>query len=101
VFFVDPVDPDRRHQDTWSPTCSPSSGSPADQAPIGPPPTNCEGTIRLDQWTGNDGVQRNGLAVASFKIDKTHYIGRQRPRRERNDGEPRQAEPALNDEIPF
>jgi len=60
-----------------------------------------EGSIRMDSWTGNDGVERHSLAVASFRIDKTHNIGRNRPKRERNDSEPRQAEPALNDEIQF
>ena len=68
----------------------------------------CEGTIKLDTWTGNDGVERHGLSVASFKIDKTHNIGRSRPKRERerDDGErpstaQRQPEPDLNDTIPF
>ena len=31
----------------------------------------CEGSIKLDAWRGNDGVERHGLAVTSFKIDKT------------------------------
>jgi single-strand DNA-binding protein len=42
-----------------------------------------EGTIKLNTWTGNDGTERHGLSVASFKIDRTHNIGRNRP--ERND----------------
>jgi single-stranded DNA-binding protein len=42
-----------------------------------------EGSIKLDTWTGNDGTERHGLSVASFKIEKTHNIGRNRP--ERND----------------
>jgi single-stranded DNA-binding protein len=67
----------------------------------------CEGTIKLDTWTGNDGVQRTGLSVASFKIDQTHRIGRNRPRRERerDDGEQpssaQRQEPELNDTVPF
>jgi single-stranded DNA-binding protein len=62
----------------------------------------CEGTIKLDTWTGNNGVERHGLSVASFKLDRTHRIGRNRPKRE-HDGSNTQhhAEPALNDEIPF
>jgi single-stranded DNA-binding protein len=64
----------------------------------------CEGTIKLDSWIGNDGVERHALNVASFKLDKTHQIGRNRPKRERehyDDRPPHQAEAALNDEIPF
>jgi single-stranded DNA-binding protein len=40
-----------------------------------------EGSIRLESWRGNDGVDRHGLSVASFKIEKTHQIGRNRPKR--------------------
>jgi single-stranded DNA-binding protein len=64
----------------------------------------CEGTVRLDTWRGNDGVERHGLSVASFKIERTHQIGRNRPRRERDDGErpsTAQAGAELNDAIPF
>jgi single-strand DNA-binding protein len=65
----------------------------------------CEGTIKLDTWVGTNGIERHGLSVASFKIDKTHQIGRNRPKREHNDDTRRQAEPApdlaLNDQIPF
>lgn len=39
----------------------------------------CEGTIKLDTWRGNDGVDRHGLSVSSFKIEKTHQIGRNKP----------------------
>jgi single-strand DNA-binding protein len=42
-----------------------------------------EGTIKLDSWRGNDGVERHGLSVAAFKCEPTHQIGRNRPRRER------------------
>jgi hypothetical protein len=38
-----------------------------------------EGTIELDTWRGSDGADRRGLAVTSFKIEKTHLIGRNRP----------------------
>jgi single-stranded DNA-binding protein len=37
-----------------------------------------EGSIKIDTWTGNDGTERHGLSVASFKIQKTHAIGRNR-----------------------
>jgi single-stranded DNA-binding protein len=43
----------------------------------------CEGTIKLDTWRGTDGAERHGLSVASFKIEKTHQIGRNKPKRER------------------
>ena len=36
----------------------------------------CEGTIKLDTWRGNDGVERHTLAVAAFKCERTHKIGR-------------------------
>ena len=37
-----------------------------------------EGNIKLDTWTGNDGVERHGLSVAAFKCEQTHKIGRAR-----------------------
>jgi single-strand DNA-binding protein len=37
-----------------------------------------EGSIKIDTWTGNDGTERHGLSVASFKIERTHNIGRNR-----------------------
>ena len=36
----------------------------------------CEGSIKLDSWKGNDGVERHTLAVSSFKLEQTHKIGR-------------------------
>jgi single-stranded DNA-binding protein len=65
----------------------------------------CEGSIKLDTWRGNDSIERHGLSVASFKIERTHLIGRDRPKRE-GDAKPRpQTKPAagnnFNDEIPF
>jgi single-stranded DNA-binding protein len=42
----------------------------------------CEGAIKLDSWRGNDGAERHSLAVTSFKIEKTHQIGRNRPRKQ-------------------
>jgi single-stranded DNA-binding protein len=44
----------------------------------------CEGTIKLDTWRGSDGAERHGLSVATFKLEKTHNIGRSRPKRERD-----------------
>lgn len=41
-----------------------------------------EGAIKLDTWRGQDGVDRHGLSVAAFKIEKTHQIGRNKPKRE-------------------
>jgi single-stranded DNA-binding protein len=74
-----------------------------------------EGTVKLDAWTGNDGVERHGLSVAAFKCERTHQIGRNRPKRDeperraaatrRRDPIKQSARPAcdpdLNDEIPF
>jgi single-stranded DNA-binding protein len=65
-----------------------------------------EGSIKLDLWRGQDGVERHGLSVASFKIERTHLIGRNRPKRN-GDAKPRpQEKPASandfhDDEIPF
>jgi single-strand DNA-binding protein len=42
----------------------------------------CEGTIKIDSWRGTDGVDRHTLSVSSFKIEKTHEIGRNRLKRE-------------------
>jgi single-stranded DNA-binding protein len=78
----------------------------------------CEGTIKIDSWRGSDGAEKHGLSVASFKIEKTHQIGRNRPRgekprnekptaaasgrerAERSDYRPSGASP-FNDDIPF
>jgi len=65
-----------------------------------------EGTIRLDAWKGRDGIERHGLSVASFRCEKTHNIGRNRPKRESNgNSKPCSNAPATkefyDDEIPF
>jgi single-stranded DNA-binding protein len=75
----------------------------------------CEGTIKIDSWRGSDGADKHGLSVASFKIERTHQIGRNRPKRdeqkpaaaasgreraERSDYRPNGASP-FNDDIPF
>jgi single-stranded DNA-binding protein len=72
----------------------------------------CEGTIKIDTWRGGDGADKRGLSVSSFKIEKTHQIGRNRPKR----GKPSsgrevaarsayapigRADADLNDDIPF
>jgi single-stranded DNA-binding protein len=65
----------------------------------------CEGSIKLDTWRGNDSIERHGLSVASFKIERTHLIGRNRPAR--NGAKPPVQDKSAagggfyNDEIPF
>jgi single-stranded DNA-binding protein len=77
----------------------------------------CEGAIKLDTWRGNDGADRHGLSVASFKLEQTHQIGRNRPKRDqqkqgdppasgreraaRSDFAPAGKGPTFNDDIPF
>jgi single-stranded DNA-binding protein len=68
----------------------------------------CEGTIKLDVWTGNDGTERAGLSVAAFKIERTHNIGRNRHTRDKATAQSGTAAPASadgpgfhDDEIPF
>lgn len=43
-----------------------------------------EGSIKLDAWRGQDGVERHGLSVAAFRVEQTHQIGRNRPKRSNN-----------------
>jgi single-stranded DNA-binding protein len=76
----------------------------------------CEGSIKLDTWRGKDGVDRHGLSVACFKIEKTNEAGRSRPKRDeqkpepavsgreraaRSDYAPAGGVAGLNDDIPF
>ena len=82
----------------------------------------CEGTIKVDTWRGSDEVEKHGLSVSSFKIEKTHQIGRSRPRREDQpkaaasaragaaasdyspigaNSRPPKGHPAFDDDIPF
>jgi single-stranded DNA-binding protein len=49
-----------------------------------------EGAIKIDTWRGSDGAEKHSLSVSSFKIEKTHQIGRNRPRNEN----PRSEKPA-------
>lgn len=68
-----------------------------------------EGSIKLDAWRGNDGIERHGLSVAAFKCERTHNIGRNKPEREgrARDGAaqskppPRESRPVFDDEIGF
>jgi single-stranded DNA-binding protein len=74
-----------------------------------------EGTIKIDTWRGGDGTDKHGLSVSSFKIERTHQIGRNRPakrekpapaasgreRAARSDYAPQGGVAGLNDDIPF
>jgi single-strand DNA-binding protein len=62
-----------------------------------------EGTVRLDSWTGNDGVERTGLSVAAWKVEQTHQIGNAKPPRERKPRAESASKPNdfHNDDIPF
>ena len=59
----------------------------------------CEGSIKLDTWRGNDGVERHTLAVAAFKCEQTHKIGRAREKRTGDHGGDEQHE--INSDMPF
>jgi single-stranded DNA-binding protein len=58
-----------------------------------------EGSIKLDTWRGNDGIERHTLAVSAFKCERTHKIGRARDKRTSNHGSDEQHE--SNDDMPF
>jgi single-stranded DNA-binding protein len=64
-----------------------------------------EGSIRLDTWQTSDGNERHGLSVAAFKCEKTHNIGRNRPKAEKPKPalqlEQQAGGAAFSDEIPF
>jgi single-strand DNA-binding protein len=75
-----------------------------------------EGRLKLNRWE-KDGAERSGLSVAAWKAEKLGAIGRNKPARERDDGEVeprssrrggdasanRRQQPAqsFSDEIPF
>jgi single-strand DNA-binding protein len=62
----------------------------------------CEGTIKLDAWTGADGVERTGLSVAAWKVERTHLIGRNKPGREgETRPDSRSTSEFYDDSIPF
>jgi single-stranded DNA-binding protein len=69
-----------------------------------------EGSIKIESWRGSDGAERHGLNVASFKCERTHNIGRNRPKRDDAPARDRQVQAtrqapaagrAFDDEIPF
>jgi single-strand DNA-binding protein len=64
-----------------------------------------EGSIKLDEWTGQDGVKRTGLSVAAFKCERTHNIGRNRAKKDKEPVEQTTQEQAatgeFDDNIPF
>jgi single-strand DNA-binding protein len=39
----------------------------------------CEGRLRLDTWTGKDGLERTGLSVVAWRIVPLGQIGRNWP----------------------
>ena len=43
-----------------------------------------EGSIKLDEWTGQDGAKRHGLSVMSWHC-RLAAIGRNKPKRDRDD----------------
>ena len=64
----------------------------------------CEGTIKLDTWRGNDGIERHTLAVAAFKCEQTHKIGRTREKRTSDHSDQQHAtngDEAPDDDMPF
>jgi single-stranded DNA-binding protein len=40
----------------------------------------CEGSLRLDKWTGQDGVERHGLSCLSWHT-RLSAIGRNKPQK--------------------
>jgi single-stranded DNA-binding protein len=69
-----------------------------------------EGSIKIESWRGSDGAERHGLNVAAFKCERTHNIGRNRPKREDQPSrgqQPKRQAPAaaggapFDDSIPF
>jgi len=64
-----------------------------------------EGSIKLDEWTGQDGAKRHGLSAMSWHCRLAH-IGRNRPKRVNGaKSQPSDGSAApdrdLDDEIPF
>jgi single-stranded DNA-binding protein len=71
-----------------------------------------EGSIKLDSWRGNDRIERHGLSVAAFKCERTHNIGRNHAKKDKEPGEQTTQEQAtagggtaggreFDDNIPF
>ena len=59
----------------------------------------CEGSIKLDTWRGNDGIERHTLAVAAFKCEQTHKIGRTKEKRSSDHGSDDEHE--TSNDMPF
>src|SRR5262245_22506447 len=38
-----------------------------------------EGRLKLESWTGKDGVERQGLKVAAWKVERLGEIGKNKP----------------------
>lgn len=66
----------------------------------------CEGSLKLDKWTGQDGAERQSLSCMSFHT-RLAAIGRNKPKRDGDGASPaapvsqRPQRPELDDEIPF
>jgi single-strand DNA-binding protein len=39
----------------------------------------CEGRLKLETWTGNDGQQRTGIKVAAWRVERLGEIGKNKP----------------------
>jgi single-stranded DNA-binding protein len=63
-----------------------------------------EGKLSLDEWTAQDGALKHGLSVMSWHC-RLSEIGRNKPRRQADDGgrqrSPRATNDFHSDEIPF
>ena len=59
-----------------------------------------EGKLKLETWTGKDGVERQGLNVAAWKVERLGEIGRNKAAEPRADGTksapPQQSAPPRN-----
>jgi single-strand DNA-binding protein len=71
-----------------------------------------EGKIEISEWTGQDGVKRSGLKIASFNAQEVAKIGRRRERKaDEGSGTAAKAKPSpqqrsatndfYSDEVPF
>lgn len=46
-------------------------------------PVYCEGRLKLDRWTKQDGAERSGLSLSAWVVQPMGQIGRRAPRRDR------------------
>jgi single-stranded DNA-binding protein len=68
----------------------------------------CEGTIRLDKWTAQDGTERHGLSCMA-RLTRLPQIGANKPQTQRRDGDgvpavnarPARAHDDMDEGIPF